>query len=104
MGALKALVIGMAVLILAGLAVVAVTIAKRLGTGADAGPPATATAVVIPAGAAILETDLEGGRIALRLRLPGGAMAIHIHDLADGRRVGTHRIETAEDPAPPHRP
>ena len=99
MGALKALVIGMAVLILAGLAVVAFTIAKRLGPREGTGQPTTAAAVVIPAGAAILETDLEGGRIAFRLRLPDGTMAIHIHDLADGRRIGTHRIETAEDPA-----
>ena len=99
MGALKALVIGMAVLIVAGLAVVAVTIANRVGVREGAGPSGTAGTLAVPAGAAILETDIEGGRIALRLRLSDGTMAIHVHDLTDGRRIGTHPIATAGEPA-----
>ncbi len=104
MGALKALVIGMGVLIIAGLAVVAVTIATRVGTSEPAGPAGTAGPLVIPAGAEILETDLEGERIALRLRLPDGTMAIHVYDLAHGRRIGTFPIETARQPAPARHP
>ena len=62
MRALKALVIGMGVLIVVGLAVVVVTIAKR----ADDAKPEAASAerrmgtapLAVPAGATVLETDL----------------------------------------------
>ena len=89
MRALKALVIGMAVLIAAGLIVVAVTIANRT---LDGGKRPTEAAFALPDGAEVLETALDGNRVALRLRLPGGAETIHVFDLATGRRVATARI------------
>ncbi len=89
MRALKALVIGMGVLIVAGLIVVVVTIASRT---LDGERPPTEAALALPDGAEVLETALDGNRIALRLRLPGGAEAIHVFDLATGRRVATARI------------
>ena len=89
MRALKALVIGMGVLIVAGLATVVVTIANRT-LDADGSP--TEAAFAIPPGAEVLETALDGNRIALRLRLADGTAAIHVFDLATGRRVATARI------------
>ena len=90
MRALKALVIGMGVLIAAGLATVVVTIANRT---LDGGGPPTEAAFALPPGAEVLETALDGDRIALRLRLPDGTTAIHVFDLATGRRVATARID-----------
>ena len=89
MAALKALVIGMALLIVAGLAVVAVTIANRT---LESGGPADA-ALALPPGAEIIETALDGRRIALRLRLADGSMAIHVYDLDTGKRAAIARIE-----------
>lgn len=100
MRALKALVIGMGVLIVVGLAVVVVTIAKR----ADDAKPEAASAerrmgtapLAVPAGATVLETDLDGGRIALRLRLADGTMAVFVYDLASGRRTANHVITNGD--------
>ena len=88
MRALKGLVIGMAALIVAGLAVILVTIVNRT---MDGGAP-TEAALALPEGAAVLETALDGGRVALRLRLADGTTAIHVFDLATGRRLAVARI------------
>ena len=93
MRALKALVIGMGVLIAVGLATVVVTIANRT---LDTDRPPTEAAFAIPPGAEVLETALDGGRVALRLRLADGTTAIHVFDLATGRRVATVRIGERE--------
>ena len=90
MRALKALVIGMGVLIVVGLVVVVVTIANRT---LDGGTPPTEAALALPDGAEVLETALAGDRIALRLRLADGTRAIHVFDLATGRRVAVARID-----------
>ncbi len=95
MRALKALVIGMGVLIVAGLAAVAFAIANHVGTRA---PAETAAPLLIPPGAEILETDLERAAIALRLRLADGTIAIHVHDRASGRRIGAYPIAPAGGP------
>ena len=90
MRALKALVIGMGVLIVAGLVTVVVTIANRT---LDTDRPPTEAAFALPDGAEVLETALDGDRVALRLRLADGTAAIHVFDLATGRRVAVARIE-----------
>ena len=90
MRALKALVIGMGVLIVVGLVVVVVTIANRT---LDGGKPSTDAALALPDGAEVLETALDGDRIAFRLRLADGTRAIHVFDLATGRRVAVARID-----------
>ena len=89
MRALKGLVIVMGALIVAGLVTVVVTIANRTVDGGAA----TEAAFALPAGAEVLETALDGGRIALRLRLADGTTAIHVFDLATGRRAAIARIE-----------
>lgn len=100
MWALKGLVIGMGVLIFAGLIVVVVTIANRASDdGPGKTPIAAESTLKIPPGAQVLETTLDGSRVALRLRLRDGGTAIHIFNLADGKSAGVHRIE-AEGQAP----
>ena len=89
MRALKALVIGMGVLIAAGLVTVVATIANRT---LDGDRPPTEAAFAIPDGAEVLDTALDGDRMALRLRLSDGTTAIHVFDVATGRRVATVRI------------
>ena len=89
MRALKGLVIVMGALIVAGLVTVVVTIANRTVDGGAA----TEAAFALPAGAEVLETALDGGTIALRLRLADGTTAIHVFDLATGRRAAIARIE-----------
>ena len=102
MPALKALVIAMAVLIVAGLAVVVVEIATRLGTGRPE-PPAAAPGTLrlaVPEGARIMETVLDGGRIALRLALPDGTARIAVYDLATGRPLADLAVEPSGGPPP----
>ncbi len=93
---LKALVIGMAILIVVGTAVIAVTLARRSGAdgaadgGADGGPAAGGPwRIALPAGARVIETALDGDRVALRIALPNGAERVVIIDVRTGRRLGT---------------
>lgn len=48
--------------------------------------------IQLPAGARILEMDLDGGRIALRLALPDGTEELAVYDLATGERLGALAI------------
>ena len=114
MKALKALVITMAVLIAAGLAVIAVTIFNRAttadraprqassitgpnaaGPGRIEAPPRAFGAVreTLPPGARIVSTEAEGGRLIVTLALRSGATRIIVLDLDTGRRLGTIDLE-----------
>lgn len=102
---LKALVIGMAVLIVVGTAVIAVTLARRsAGDGAAADGAATSSAparLALPAGARVIETALDGDRLALRIALAGGGERIVIIDARTGRRVAAVDLVPADaKPAP----
>jgi hypothetical protein len=100
MRALKTLVIGMAVLIVAGLSVVVVTLILRAGDSGPAtapgtpAPPAEAR-IVLPAGAEIAESRLEGDRLLLRLRHADGAETMEIFEAATGRRLTRIAIDRA---------
>ncbi len=90
MRTLKALVIGMGILIVVGTAVIAVMIARR---GGDVGPASggasmTPARIALPAGARVIETALDGDRIALRIALTGGGERVMIIDARTGRRIG----------------
>jgi hypothetical protein len=91
MRALKALVIGMGVLIVAGIVVLVYAIVDK------AGAPETASfapaEIVIPKGAAVAETALGDGRIALRLRLADGSGRLILIDAATGRVTGTMELK-----------
>jgi hypothetical protein len=102
MQALKALVIAMGVLIMAGLAMIAVTLYKRgtqyvagAGTAAPAAAPAApgfgAKEVAIPAGATVRRVSAEGDRLVVELGLADGTPGVVVIDLRDGSVLG--RIE-----------
>ena len=108
MKALKVSVVLMGVLILVGLAVVAITVARRgsappvpaesaRGAGPAVSPPLAGAApagfgeatVTIPAGFAPVETRAEGDRMLIRLEGPGHAARILVIDLRTCHTLGT---------------
>ncbi|MBT6119037.1 MAG: hypothetical protein HOH66_14335 [Rhodospirillaceae bacterium] len=105
MAALKAVVIIMGMLLLAGIAVIAFTIVNRSGDGAvedvigtDDAPRDLVEAFGAlrlegTAGCRIAESDAEGGRLIVRTEGAGsGCGRIHVLDLRTGRTLGT--VET----------
>ena len=90
MRTLKTLVIGMGILIVVGTTIIAVVIARRGGDGGAASSDASITTkkFALPAGARLVETVLDGDRIALRIALFGGGHRVIIIDVPTGRRVG----------------
>ncbi len=94
---LIALVIIMGVLIVAGLVVVVVTIANRLG-GADRTANTRAAAefatvdLPVPAGCEVMETTAADDRLILRLGSGERCNQVLIVDMATGRLLGTLRL------------
>jgi len=93
MRALKILVAVMGVMLVAGLAVVIVTIFNR-ATQRQASVPAVSgsfghTAVTLPAGARVVEMREAGGRLVLRLQRADGSDMLLILDLATGTEIGS---------------
>ncbi len=99
MRALKALVIGMGILILIGFAAVVVAVIQRAGDSGGADPAAVrsgATAqrafgdvrVSLPPGAQVIGTSTDAGRLIVHLRLAGGQARVLVIDLATGKRLG----------------
>lgn len=102
MQALKALVIGMGILILVAMAVLAVTIYKRATAPGDerameagqrtgiASDLAFGTVdLPIPEGAQVEEMNAVDDRLTLRLRLNDGSARIMVVDLTSGALLGT---------------
>ncbi|MEX2454584.1 MAG: hypothetical protein WD470_07760 [Rhodospirillaceae bacterium] len=106
MRGLKALVIGMGGLIVAGvilLVVAAVQQAGDVSSGGEPAPsvpavpaagiptdgPATPRTLEIPPGAEIVETRIADGRILLRLRLADGGGRLILLDAATGATTGS---------------
>ncbi len=105
MRALKALVIVMGVLILAGMGLVAYGIVKRAAIPerpaqpvAAPAPPATSSAaarpygpveISLPSGARIARTRTSGERLIVELELADGGERFLVVDLATGGLVGT---------------
>ena len=94
MRGLKFLVIFLGVVILGGMIVLGVTIAKRASSKltVDSKPPVSAsfgTAThTIPKGAHVEESKVEGERLFLRLALEDGTARIVILSLKDGALLG----------------
>ena len=105
MRALKALVIFMAIAIVVGVSVLATLILQRAQNLPGAVPVAAVPAapmgavptqkLLLPGGARVVETRLDGARIALRAALAGGGEALFIFDAATGRPLARYDI-TAE--------
>ncbi len=98
---LKALVIGMGVLIVVGLTIVIVTFVRRgdmppaTSIGGGPMPPIAGasggfgeTRVALPPGAFAEETVADGARLIVRLRLPDGEAALLLIDARTGRKLG----------------
>lgn len=82
---LKFAVVAMGALIVVGVIVMAVTIASRLSAMGETEPALSENiALSLPAGSAIVETALDGDRLALRLDTPDGPV-VQIIDLATGQ-------------------
>ena len=92
MRGLKAMVIGMGVLIVVGVIVLIYAIVQKseeeLGDGLDGHKWSVASRVVLPTGAEVVETLVSGERIVLRLRLKDGSGRLIILNAASGKVVG----------------
>lgn len=93
MRALKFLIAGLSVLIIAGFAVIVVTLVNRAGTAPEEGPPDVQgpfapPAITVPAGSTLHELTVGDGRLVARLSLPGGGDRLLFIGMADGALIG----------------
>ena len=93
MQALKALVIGMGVLIVAGVAILVYGLTGKLGDVAEEQDPNPSAPfgtirVEMPAGATVRDATLDGDRMVVRLLLPDGGARLMVFRLSDGRQIG----------------
>lgn len=102
MRGLKILVVVMGILLLAGVAVVIVTIMTRLtqhpastaSVAAEGRPvPFGTTTLSLPAGARVIEMQSAGRRLALHLRRADGSEALLILDPDTGTEMGTIELK-----------
>ena len=95
MGAIKAVVIGMGLLILVGFAVVAITLVNRMQ---DISAPAAAykTQLLVPKGAKVVDSAVGAGTVLLRLQNSDGAEHLLVIDAATGLERG--RVDLAQEP------
>jgi hypothetical protein len=97
MPGLKALVIIMGIMILAGFTLVVATIAHRLKHGeTDAGVEAAVVghaSLVLPAGAHVEDMAATGTRLTLRVAAPGGKETLYVIEPSTGRLVETIALE-----------
>ncbi len=107
MRVIKAMVIGMAVLIVIGFVVIGVELSLRLLGTSLTGPPAPdgprpTAGPGLPPGATVEHLAAAGDRLALHVRLPDGRDALYIMALDDGRILAT--VPLSAGPAPPSGP
>ena len=91
--ALKTLVVVLGVAILISAGFVAYGVATRFSEPAAQGrsttpPPDDPVSVALPAGVTVLDSDLDGDRILLRLRLPDNSERLVIYDAVSGAQLG----------------
>ncbi len=89
---LKFIVIAMGLLIVAGVAVLGITVVNRIAARSEvASTPPEQIALSLPEGTRIVETALANDRLALRVETAHGA-EILIVDLSTGKLVSTVAI------------
>lgn len=92
MQALKALVIGMGVLIIAGMAILVYGLTGKVGTSLSSKPSPAAFGTIranLPAGASVDTVHVEDGNAVVHLVMPDGGAQIMVFRLSDGRQTGT---------------
>lgn len=102
--ALKVLVVVMGVMLVAGFAVLIVTIMNRMGRGAAVQPApvaakikpdAAATAsIALPPGATVVDMTAAGQNIVLRIKRPDGSEALFIVDADSGTLARTIELRS----------
>lgn len=101
MRALKTLVIAMGILIVGGIAVLVAAIANRGVEHADIGgtsrPQFDRTKITIPPGSWVVETDMDGGRLVIRLQLKDGSRRFLVIDLSSGTKIGAIDLVERDD-------
>ena len=98
MRALKLLVIVLGVLLLLGIGALAAAMVWRVDHGrpltSKSAPAMSAQRIVLPAGAKVIATDVDAGRLIARIELPDGGVRVLIFDLATGSEVATIDLVT----------
>ena len=99
MKALQAAVVIMGILIVAGVAVIGVTIAKRMGgpateKAAEGLPAFGDVQVPVPAGARVVWATAAEGRLVIHIQGSGEAARFEVIDLTTGRRLGGVQVGT----------
>ena len=91
MGALKALVVVMGVLLVGGTAALIVAIVDRAShrTPSSSGRGFDPVAVDLPVGARVLAAEFAGDRILVRVGLADGGEQLILIDTRNGARLGT---------------
>jgi hypothetical protein len=101
MRALKALVIGMGILIVLAFGLLIYGLVKRSAGPEAAGASSTASgpchpfgpvAISLPPGARIVDTRTDQGRMILQLELAGGVRRLLVLDLSNGALVGSFEL------------
>jgi len=98
MRTLKTLVVVMGVMLVAGIAVLIVTVAGRVshnGPAPATAPPFAAPPIDLPQGARIETLAVGPERLVVDIVLPDGTRQLLILDLTTGRRLGTIPLRTA---------
>ena len=102
MQALKALVIGMGILIIAGMAILVYGLSSKFGSnmaGKDAAhgmPQAFGTIrATLPAGASVESVQMHDGNALVFLSMPDGGVQLMAFRLSDGRQIGTIELQPA---------
>ncbi len=96
MRALKVLVVVMGIVIIAGLAVVAVTVVKRMGGAAEKPGTFETATLSVPSGCRVVEMVPAGERLVLRLGEGERCRGILVVDLKTGALLG--RLDPVEAP------
>ncbi len=89
---LKAIVIIMGVLIVFGLGVLLVAIGRQV-SGASAGAGFDPAELKLPAGARVIQIEMEGDRLAVLLDLGDGRQLIQVYDARTGAAQGAVTIQ-----------
>jgi len=106
MQALKALVIIMGLLIIAGMGLLVYGLLTRVSWNEVSGqaekPPAAQTASfeavvsTLPSGASVASVSVENNRVVVQVQLPGGGAEVRLFDLETGAVIRTIQLQAAQ--------